>query len=79
MKAALKNRDGTPRAETPRLPLATDRVRHVGDPVAFIVAESLQQNILNNKKILVTFLGKELYEKNQKKLTSSLAVLPIES
>ncbi|MCX8134389.1 MAG: xanthine dehydrogenase family protein molybdopterin-binding subunit [Roseococcus sp.] len=39
----LKNRDGTPRAETPRLPLATDRVRHVGDPVAFIVADSLEQ------------------------------------
>ncbi|MCX7931636.1 MAG: xanthine dehydrogenase family protein molybdopterin-binding subunit [Rhodovarius sp.] len=39
----LKNRDGTPRADTPRLPLATDRVRHVGDPVAFIVAETLEQ------------------------------------
>ncbi len=38
----LKNRDGSPRAETPRLPLATDTVRHVGDPVAFIVAETPQ-------------------------------------
>jgi carbon-monoxide dehydrogenase large subunit len=36
----MKNRDGTPRAETPRLALATDTVRHVGDPVAFIVAET---------------------------------------
>lgn len=39
----LKNSNGTPRAETPRLPLATDAVRHVGDPVAFIVAETVQQ------------------------------------
>ncbi|WP_160122671.1 xanthine dehydrogenase family protein molybdopterin-binding subunit [Rhodovarius lipocyclicus] len=36
----LKNRDGSPRANTPRLPLATDTVRHVGDPVVFIVAET---------------------------------------
>lgn len=39
----LKSSNGAPRAETPRLPLATDTVRHVGDPVAFIVAETLQQ------------------------------------
>jgi len=38
----LKNRDGTPRSETPRLALADGVVRHVGDPVAFIVAETLQ-------------------------------------
>ncbi|MFN6955519.1 MAG: xanthine dehydrogenase family protein molybdopterin-binding subunit, partial [Acetobacteraceae bacterium] len=38
----LKNRDGTPRAETPRFALASDLVRHVGDPVAFVVADSLQ-------------------------------------
>ena len=36
----LKNRDGTPRAETPRPALAVDRVRHVGDPVAFVVADT---------------------------------------
>lgn len=39
----LKNRDGSPRAETPRYGLAIDVVRHVGDPVAFIVAETVQQ------------------------------------
>src|SRR3954454_21379427 len=33
----LKNIDGTDRAETPRGALAGDRVRHVGDPVAFVV------------------------------------------
>jgi len=38
----LTNRDGTPRAETPRYALAAEVVRHVGDPVAFVVADSLQ-------------------------------------
>ncbi|MES2710579.1 MAG: xanthine dehydrogenase family protein molybdopterin-binding subunit [Pseudomonadota bacterium] len=38
----LKNSDGSPRSDTPRLALATDMVRHVGDPVAFIVAETEQ-------------------------------------
>ncbi|MFN7634379.1 MAG: xanthine dehydrogenase family protein molybdopterin-binding subunit, partial [Acetobacteraceae bacterium] len=38
----LKNRDGTPRAETPRFALAADVVRHVGDPVAFVVADTVQ-------------------------------------
>ncbi len=36
----LKNRDGSPRSETTRGALAKDVVRHVGDPVAFIVAET---------------------------------------
>jgi carbon-monoxide dehydrogenase large subunit len=39
----LKNRDGSDRANTTRLPLATDRVRHVGDPVAFLVADTIEQ------------------------------------
>lgn len=38
----LKNRDGTPRASVPHPVLAVDMVRHVGDPVAFIVAETIQ-------------------------------------
>ncbi len=38
----LKNRDGTARAQVPHPILAQDFVRHVGDPVAFIVADSLQ-------------------------------------
>ena len=37
----LVNRDGTPRHDTPRPVLALDRVRHVGQPVAFVVAETL--------------------------------------
>jgi carbon-monoxide dehydrogenase large subunit len=39
----LKSRDGTPLLQTNRLPLATDKVRFVGDPVAFVVAETLAQ------------------------------------
>ncbi|MDH3412908.1 MAG: molybdopterin-dependent oxidoreductase, partial [Gammaproteobacteria bacterium] len=36
----LKNRDGTRRADPIRPVLAGDRVRYVGDPMAFVVAES---------------------------------------
>ena len=36
----VKNHDGTPRGETPRPVLALDRARHVGDPVALVVAET---------------------------------------
>jgi len=36
----LKNADGSALNSTKRLPLATGKVRHVGDPVAFVVAET---------------------------------------
>ena len=39
----LENRDGSPRGDTPRPMLAQGRVRHVGDPVAMVVAETLEQ------------------------------------
>src|SRR3984893_3231471 len=39
----LENRDGTPRGETSRPMLAKGRVRHVGDPVALVVAKTLDQ------------------------------------
>lgn len=38
--ATLNNRDGTPQATPGRPALAADRVRHVGDPVAVVVAET---------------------------------------
>ena len=38
----LKNRDGSSRADVPHPVLADGEVRHVGDPVAFIVAETHQ-------------------------------------
>src|ERR671917_2395560 len=37
---AFKNRDGSPMRKPARFALASDRVRFVGDPVAFVVAES---------------------------------------
>ena len=40
--AELRNRDGTSRQDPPHPVLADGVVRHVGDPVAFVVAESPQ-------------------------------------
>src|SRR6202789_1973775 len=39
----LKSRDGTPLYQTNRTALMTDKVRYVGDPIAFVVAETLVQ------------------------------------
>ena len=39
----VKNRDGTDRANTPRPVIETDTVRHVGVPVAVVVAETTEQ------------------------------------
>ncbi|WP_454618553.1 xanthine dehydrogenase family protein molybdopterin-binding subunit [Bradyrhizobium cenepequi] len=39
----LKNRDGSPLLQTNRMALPTDKVRFVGDPVAFVVAETAAQ------------------------------------
>jgi carbon-monoxide dehydrogenase large subunit len=36
----LKNRDGSDRADPPHPMLARDKVRHVGEPVAFVVAKT---------------------------------------
>jgi len=41
--APLNNRDGTPRHDTPRPVLAVGKVRHLGQPVALVVAENLVQ------------------------------------
>src|SRR5688572_550588 len=40
---AFNNRDGTAMRKPPRPALATDKVRFVGDPVAFVVAETPMQ------------------------------------
>ena len=39
----LKSRDGSPLLQTNRTALTTDKVRYVGDPIAFVVAETLAQ------------------------------------
>ncbi|QIE48095.1 xanthine dehydrogenase family protein molybdopterin-binding subunit (plasmid) [Pseudohalocynthiibacter aestuariivivens] len=36
----LRNKDGSPMAEPPHFPLCIDTVRHVGDPVAVVIADS---------------------------------------
>ena len=41
--ALVTNRDGSPQAAPPHPVLADGVVRHVGDPVAFIVADSMEQ------------------------------------
>jgi len=41
--APLNNRDGSPRHDTPRPALANAKVRHAGQPVALVVAETLLQ------------------------------------
>jgi carbon-monoxide dehydrogenase large subunit len=40
---SIMSRDGTPARMPPRTVLAEDRVRHVGDQVAFVVAETLAE------------------------------------
>jgi aerobic carbon-monoxide dehydrogenase large subunit len=39
----FNNRDGTPMIKPPRPALPTDKVRYVGDPIAFVVAETALQ------------------------------------
>ena len=39
----VHSKDGSPMAEPPHPPLAVDRVRHVGDPVVVVVADTLEQ------------------------------------
>ncbi|WP_374449425.1 xanthine dehydrogenase family protein molybdopterin-binding subunit [Stella sp.] len=39
----IHSRDGTPMVEPPHIPLSPERVRHVGDQVAVVIAETRQQ------------------------------------
>jgi aerobic carbon-monoxide dehydrogenase large subunit len=39
----IRSRDGSPMAEPPRFALAREKVRHVGEPVAAVIAETLSQ------------------------------------
>src|SRR5204862_3011256 len=41
--APLNNKDGSPRHDTPRPALAMGKVRHLGQPVALVVAETYAQ------------------------------------
>ena len=51
----LKNRDGSPRFDPPHPVLADGAVRHVGDPVAFVVAETQKAARDGAEAILVDY------------------------
>jgi carbon-monoxide dehydrogenase large subunit len=52
---ARKRRDGSPAFATPRPPLARGRARHVGDPVAFVIAETHEQAIDAADRVTVSY------------------------
>ena len=49
----LENKDGTPMNASKRPILVTDVVRHVGDPVVFILAESVNEALDASDKVFV--------------------------
>jgi carbon-monoxide dehydrogenase large subunit len=51
----LHNRDGSPVPAAPHLVLSTDRVRHVGAAVAFVVAETVAQAKDAAEKVVVDY------------------------
>jgi carbon-monoxide dehydrogenase large subunit len=52
---ARKRRDGSPAFPTPRPALARGRVRHVGDPVALVVADTLERAIDAAERVAVDY------------------------
>ncbi|HEU4368824.1 MAG TPA: xanthine dehydrogenase family protein molybdopterin-binding subunit [Methylomirabilota bacterium] len=52
---ARKRRDGAPAFPTPRPALARGRVRHVGDPVALVVADTLAQALDAAERVAVDY------------------------
>ena len=51
----IRSRDGSPMAEPPRFALARDKVRHVGEPVAAVVAESLAPALDAAERVAVEY------------------------
>ena len=51
----LNSIDGTPRAEADRMVLAVEKVRHVGDGVAFVIAETLAQAQAAAEQVVVEY------------------------
>jgi carbon-monoxide dehydrogenase large subunit len=52
---AVRSRDGSPMAEPPRFALAREEVRHVGEPVVLVVAETLLQAADAAERIAVDY------------------------
>jgi aerobic carbon-monoxide dehydrogenase large subunit len=53
--ASRKRRDGTPAFTTPRPALIRERVRHVGDPLALVVAETPEQAADGAARVVVDY------------------------
>jgi carbon-monoxide dehydrogenase large subunit len=51
----IRSADGRPMAEPPRFALARDRVRHVGEPVAAVFAETLLQAMDGAESVVVDY------------------------
>src|SRR5258707_8095034 len=50
-----KRRDGSPAFKTPRPALVKDRARHVGDPLALVVAETAEQAVDGAAHVVVEY------------------------
>jgi carbon-monoxide dehydrogenase large subunit len=51
----IRSRDGSPMAEPPRFALAREKVRHVGEPVVAVIAESLAQALDAAERVEVEY------------------------
>jgi carbon-monoxide dehydrogenase large subunit len=51
----VRSRDGSPMAEPPRFALAREKVRHVGEPVAAVIAETLAQALDAAERVEVAY------------------------
>jgi len=54
----IRNRDGSPFAEPAWYPLATDRVRHVGEPVAIVIGATPAATQDGAQAVAVRYLGR---------------------
>jgi aerobic carbon-monoxide dehydrogenase large subunit len=52
---AIRSNDGSSMAEPPRWALARDRVRHVGEPVAVVVAETREESLDAAELVEITY------------------------
>jgi aerobic carbon-monoxide dehydrogenase large subunit len=52
---AVRSRDGSPMAEPPRFALARDTVRHVGEPLVAVIAETLTQAMDAAERVAVDY------------------------
>ena len=82
----LKNRDGSPVPVAPHSVLPIDRVRHVGQAVAFVIAETIAQAKDAAEKVLVDYeplpvvtQGRESVETNAPRLYDNLPNVMIDA